>query len=157
MRKLESLGHIKDGKLFIHYRNKFDIALKTFDDCNVKIKIEKIFHKRSTKTYKDDGSEGLGQNGYYWKIIVPCFINGYFETQGIQITIKQAHENLKELCNTRTIVNKQTGELKDIGVSTADLTTIQFEEFTERCRQFIFEWFNITVPLPNEQSSIEFK
>jgi len=27
---------------------------------------------------------------------------------------------------------------------------VEFEEYLDRCRKWIFEWFSIEVPLPNE-------
>ena len=156
MRKLETYGTIKGGKLRISYREKFTQAITTFDDCRIKLTVEKLYKKRSVKTYRDDGTEGNGQNGYYWKIIVPEFCNGFNDMTGEQISIREAHEKLKMYCNAKEVVNTKTGEILTVGLSTATLTTVEFEEFLDRCRKFIFEWFGINVPLPNEQMEMEF-
>lgn len=132
-------------------------AVSAFSDCRVKVTVERLYKKRSTKTFKDDGTEGRGQNGYYHTIIVPFFIEGYFNTHGKLITHDEAHEKLKFNCNYSEWWNESTGEVIHDAQSTAELTTVQFEEFTERCRQFIYEWFGMDVPLPNEQAELEFK
>jgi hypothetical protein len=58
-------------------------------------------------------------------------------------------------CNAKEVVNTKTGEILTVGLSTATLTTVEFEEFLDKCRKFIFEWFGINVPLPNEQMEME--
>jgi len=155
MRKLETYGTIKNGKLSISYRNKFMQAIPGFGDCRVRLKLEKLYKQRSTKTYRDDGSEGYGQNGYYWKIIVPEFCEGWQDLTGEQIKSKEAHEKLKMYCNYKEIVNYETGEVLTLGLSTATLSTVEFDDFCDRCRKFIFEWMGKNIPLPNEQAELE--
>lgn len=156
MRKLETYGTIKNGILKISYRDKFAQNIKLFDDCRIKLTVQKLYKKRSTKTYRDDGSEGNGQNGYYWTIIVSEFCDGFTQITGEQIINKRAHEILKAKCNFKELVNHKTGEIITIPLSTSNLNTVEFEEYCERCRAFIFEWMGKTIPLPNEQSELEF-
>jgi len=155
-RRIETYGTTKNGKHSISYRDVFMQQWAALGDCKFKITVEKLYKKRSTYTINEDGKEGRGENGYYHHIIVSTFIRGWFETHGVWITHAKAHEKLKDECNYKEWVNEATGEIKQVGQSTADLTTVEFEEFCERCRNWIFEWFNIVVKLPNEQGELEF-
>ena len=144
-RKIETYGHIKDGKLNISYRSKFLTALKLFDDCRVRVVVEKLYRKRTTP-----------ENAYYHAVIVREFKNGWEETQGEQITHNEAHEMLKYNCNYTEIINEDTGEVLRKGNTTTKQSTVEAEEYYDRCRAFILEWFGIIVFLPNEQSELEF-
>ena len=72
------------------------------------------------------------------------------------LTSAQAHEELKANCNYAERYNETTGEVMRTVSSTADMTTIEFEEFLTRCRAFILEWFGIDVPLPDTQTELKF-
>ena len=68
-----------------------------------------------------------------------------------------AHSELKANCNYIERYNEDTGVIMRSIESTADLSTVQFEEYLTRCREFILEWFGVRVPLPNEQCELELK
>lgn len=154
MRKIETFGSIRSGILTINYRDKFNQAVKLLPDCRVKVTVEKLYKKRSTKTYKDDGTEGLGQNGYLWSIVYQDYVTGVWAEQRRQLTLKQAHEELLNNCSFVEIYNEETGSVLRSVKRTSEMNTIEFEEYAERCRQFIFEWFGITTLLPNEQAEM---
>ena len=40
--------------------------------------------------------------------------------------------------------------------STADLKTIEFKEYLEKCRRLAFDFFNVQIPLPNTQTEFNF-
>lgn len=154
MRKVESFGSVNNGQLTISHRQKFIELIKQLGDSRVKVTVERLYKKRSTYTINEEGKEGRGQNGYYWHIVVASFIRGWSETHGEIKDSAFAHEVLKSECNFKEWINESTGEIKKVGVTTADLTTVEFEEYCQRCRDFIFEWFNIVVLLPNEQGEL---
>ena len=158
MRKVETFGSIKSGILKISYRDKFNECIKIMPDCRVRVIVEKLYKKRSTYTYNEEtGKTGRGQNGYYWFIIITSFQQGWLDLTGEYIDKKQAHERLKMYCNYKEIANDITGEILKIPLSTTDQTTIEAEEYYQRCREWIFENMNIKVNLPNEQSELEFQ
>ena len=158
MRKIESFGNIKDGVLKISYRDKFNELIKQMPDCAVKITVEKKYKKRSTYTYNEEtGKEGRGQSGYYWFIICELFREGWRDLTGEMIDKNQAHERLKMYCNYQEIANDITGEIVKIPKSTADQTTVEAEEYYQRCREWMFENMNVKVPLPNEKLELELK
>ena len=150
MRKVESYGSVTDdGVLKVSYKDRFNDAVKVFRGRRIRITVEPLYKKRSTLTVN-----GRGQNGYYMGIVVYEFREGYLDTYGEPISAANAHEILKRECNGSSMLNEKTGEVVTIGKSTADLTTVEFEEYLDRCRAFILEWFGRTVLKPNEQAEI---
>jgi hypothetical protein len=139
MKRIETYGQISNGVLKISYRDKFIEALKQLPDCRGRLIFEKLYKKRSKE-----------QRGYYFAVIVAEFVNGWRDTQGEFISRDEAHTKLKEICNPIELINNKTGEIIKVAGSTKKFTTIEQEEYNERCRLFIYSWFNITVPLPNE-------
>lgn len=140
MRSYEANGKITNGVLSIRYRSLFDKALIAFGDCEVEIKVSKKFRKRTSP-----------QNRYYWSVIVFYWKEILTAEYGEQITQAQAHEFLKANFNFKEIVNEETGEVLRIPKSTTENKTFEMEEYHEICRQKAFEFFNVVIPLPNEQ------
>lgn len=79
------------------------------------------------------------QNKYYWKVVIGYIADytGYLPDE--------VHKGLagKFLCDY-TI-----SELPRVR-STAELSTSEFEEYLERCRDFGAEFFGLDIPEPNE-------
>jgi hypothetical protein len=88
------------------------------------------------------------QNAYYFGVIVSMCRDAISEAYGESMSAEMAHDTLKEYCNFREIVKGD--KILRVTESTADLTTDQFEAYTQRCREWMFNWFNVVVPLPNE-------
>ena len=157
MREIKHPIKIENGQIRIVRRPMFDAAVRTMTDGYAEIIIRKKYNKRSTRTLREDGTTGRGQNGYYHSVVVQSYIYGVWETQQRLIDHQTAHDELKWNCNFQEVVNGDTGSIQRYAQSTADLTTTQFEEYLIRCRAFILEWFNIDIPLPGEQTEILFK
>lgn len=94
------------------------------------------------------------QNRYYWSCIIPIIRQGMYDTQGEVFTPEEAHEFLKVNFNSRQLVNENGGDVLSLPVSTTRLSTIEFEEYLDRVRTFADAFFNVKIPLPNEQSEI---
>ena len=155
LRKVETFASIKNGILKITYKDRFLAAIAALPDSRGKLIYEKLYKKRSTYTLNEEtGKQGRGQNGYYWFVIIGLFREGWYDLTGELIDQNQAHEKLKTYCNYREHVNEETGVITKLGLSTADQTTVEAEEYYQRCRQWIYEEMKITVPLPNEQQEI---
>lgn len=145
MKKVESYGAIKDGKLSVSHRNKFLEGISYMPDGRCRISIERLYKKRSHE-----------QNAYYWSVIIHEFLMGYHELNGEWITSQQAHEMLKaEFCFIE-MTNASTGEVKKIPKSTTELTTVEFMEYLEECIRFIAEWFGREVDPPGVQTEMKF-
>lgn len=90
------------------------------------------------------------QNGYYWAVIVESFRHGALQEWGEYIDKQDAHETLKANCLYTERVNETTGEVIRITGSTGSNDTWDQEEYHEKCRNLIHEFFGIEVPLPGE-------
>ena len=138
----------------IYSREEFTHGLKRLKPGNVIISItgEKVsdeFRKRSDR-----------ENRYYHGVVVKHAKAAFENNDGVKYNTDQAHEKLKENCNGKVveITSRLTGEVRyeKVGLSTANLSTVDFEAYLERCRLFLNEWFGIYVPLPNENEPIEY-
>jgi hypothetical protein len=155
MKKIETYGHVDEkGILKISYRSKFDQAVKLFTGQRVKVTVEKIYKKRSTSGLNENGDFTRLQNGYYFGVIVKEYQNGAWEMQQRSISMEEAHNELKANCNYSEHYSEKTGEVMRSINSTSTLTTVQFEEYLIKCREFILEWFGIVLNLPNEQTEL---
>ena len=139
-------------------QSRYGLAIKQnwVTGTRFRLTAERLYKKRSTSVYNDEtGEETLGQNGYYFGVIIYEFCEGYFETYGELCTKKKAHDILKQECNFVERINHTTGDICKEAQSTAALSTVEFEEYMERCRRWIKEWFGRDVLLPNQQAEME--
>jgi len=111
--------------------------------CSVVIEISKKRKQRS-----------MSQNKYYWGVVIQFFKDGALDMWGENLDSEQCHEYLKTHCNFKEFVNENTGEVIKMPQSTTDANTLEFEEYLDRCRKLIYTYFNIVVPLPNEQTEL---
>lgn len=95
------------------------------------------------------------QNRYYWGVVVVLIQAAMLESWGERYNKEEIHEMLKSKFLYTEKVNEATGEIIQMGRSTTDNTTAQQEEYHIDCREFAKEWFNVEIPLPNEQIEIE--
>jgi hypothetical protein len=152
MRETKTYGELDpDGILKIFHRTEFMKSLKVlFGDSKAKsLRVELVVRK----LYKKRSNE---QNRYYWGVIVNDFVTGFTEITGQEITPQEAHELLKTNCNGIELNNQITGEILKVGKSTTQLSTVEMEEYFDRCRIFNLEYFGITTLLPGEQAEIMF-
>lgn len=98
----------------------------------------------------------IPENKYYFGVVIQIWKDLIYEEWGETWSSEQTHEFLKSHCNFKEIVNQNTGEIIKIPLSTSDLKTIEFEEYLEKCRRLAFDFFNVQIPLPNEQLEINF-
>jgi hypothetical protein len=150
MREILSMGTVDDsGVLKISHRQKFDEGIKTMAGCRVMVNVRKLYNKRS-----------INQNAYYWGVVVLIArqaINeqwGFVDNEPGSVDSDQVHEILKTECNFKNIASRETGVILKVGMTTKELTTVEFEEYLERCRRWIQEYLVAYVPLPNEQLEI---
>lgn len=139
--KIDSI--VKGGKLGRN-RNVLVKSLKEFEGKDITITIEKKRKQRSND-----------QNAYYWGVIIKLIQLAIIESWGEKKDSKQIHELLKRELNYIERHNESTGEIIKDAKSTTENSTAEQEIFHENCRRFANEWFNIIIPLPNEQMTIE--
>ena len=95
------------------------------------------------------------QNAFYWGCVVPIFKAAIYEQWGEIKSINEVHEFLKQNLHFIEKVNESTGEIIRLAKSTTVDSTVDFMVYLEEIRKFGKEWFNIDVPEPNEQISLE--
>jgi len=130
---------IINGKI-TNNRESFIRSLNEFNSKEVTITIEERKATRSTE-----------QNNYLWGVIYPLLKKGFFDTQGEVYSIEQIHEAMKQRYNYIDSINKQTGDFVRLPKSTTKNNTKEQEAYHEELRRFALEWFNINIPLPNEE------
>ena len=97
----------------------------------------------------------IPENRYYFGVVIQIWKDLIYDEWGETWSSEQMHEFLKSHCNFKEVVNQNTGEIIKIPLSTADLKTIEFEEYLEKCRRLAYDFFNVQIPLPNEQLTLE--
>lgn len=144
MKEITTLGHIEKGILKIHKRKDFLEALPLLDDCRVMVIVRKIYRQRSNP-----------QNGYYWGYVNEEYRALIEDRIGKKISKETAHFLLCMECNYEELI-LPTGEVKRIPMETHNLSTVLYEEFLQRAREYIEEEFEVRLSLPNEQNEITF-
>lgn len=96
------------------------------------------------------------QNKYYWAVIVAIFKNAIREEWGELWSADDVHLFLKENCNYTERYNESTGMVVRTVKSTTENSTVEQEDFHQRCRNLASEFFNVNIPLPNEETNIEY-
>ena len=127
-------------------RNRIPLAnaVKQFNGKDITITLEKKRKARSND-----------QNAYYWGVVVSLIRLAIIEAWGEKKTSNEIHELLKTECNYQERINEETGEVLKESKSTTNNSTEEQEIFHDLCRRWAFDWFNIEIPLPNEQILIE--
>lgn len=97
----------------------------------------------------------LGQNAYYHAVVCGLILEGLKDAGYDDIeSTEEVHEVLKRRFLKKAVYHRDTGEvLEEITKSTTKLTTVEFEEYLEKCRRFASEYLGMYIPLPNEARS----
>lgn len=103
------------------------------------------------KRYKKDRSNF--QNRYYWGCVVQLVYEGLRDAGYDEIRNPENAHEMKEMFFKKIIFSEQKGELAMIQ-SSAQFSTVEFEEKMESIRMWAKEFLGIRIPLPNEQASL---
>jgi len=129
---------VDQGRL-VRNKGKIKNAIQHFEGKEVELVIRKKKRQRTTP-----------QNAYYFGVIIPITINAINDEWGEIWGIDKTHDFYKQMFLYEEKVNEQTSEVIKIPKSSTENTTIEQEEFHLQCKEFLKEWFNVDVPLPNE-------
>lgn len=138
-------GHISNGELKGINKERFKRDLALFEGKQVEIILRRKKKHRSNR-----------QNSYYHAAIVPAVKVCLYECWGEVKSLDETHELIKQECNYKEFWSDKLDRYIRITQSTTTLSTIEFELFTERARQWANEWFGANIGLPNEQSKLTF-
>lgn len=144
MKSISINTRIEDGR-FRRNTNLIKQAVQKFEGKEVEITIKRKYKQRS-----------LPQNAFYWGVTIPIFQVLISETWGEIKSTEEIHEILKSQCNYEEKPNPKTGEVMKIPKSTTELTTAGWLEYEQKMKQFALDFFNATLPEPNEQLTMNF-
>ena len=119
-------------------------AINSFEGKEIVITIKKASKKRSNS-----------QNSYYFGCLIPITQQAIKSEWGEVWTKEMVHEFYKAKFLFYEKVNEETSEVIRIPKSTTENTTTAQEDYHAEIRQFLFEWFNVTAPLPGEDLKLE--
>lgn len=148
MRHITYFGRVKeDASLHIIHRNDFDNDIKAWTGKDVIIKVSLKYRKRS-----------LNQSAYYWAVVVQMIRERLIELWGEKgISREQIHEMLKLQCNKLEMYDENTGVVIVLAGDTKSLTTVEFMEYIEKCRQWAYLELDLEIPEPSEQTMLNFE
>jgi hypothetical protein len=142
--RIEIDSKVVNGKLEKN-RDLLSDVIKSLEGKDIIITIEKKRKKRSNP-----------QNSYYFGVVIPMMKQGFYNSLGEHVGTDEIHTFLKNRFLFKEIVNENNAEIIKMPQSTTELTTIQFEEYLDKIREFGLEFLNITIPLPNQELTIDF-
>lgn len=145
MPKLKAYGKVENGRLIMYSKSLFDNAIQTWRDCSATITVQSTSRGRSTK-----------QNRYYRGCVIPILQDALKEQHGLIYASDDLHDFLKSKFNSIEICN-QDGVVEKLPVSTTELNTAEFEAMMEEVRRWASDFLGVYVPLPNEQTELNFK
>lgn len=137
MKKVYADAKIVDGKLKLANAAKF-IADLTSLKGDVRVTVGKKESPRS-----------IPQNNYYWGVVVKLIAQDTGESEPEII-----HEALGLKFASVPAGNGNKGRALMVRKSTTDMTTTEFEEYVDKCRNFAAMELGIRIPLPNEQFEV---
>lgn len=144
MERLELYGHIDEkGAFHLHNRQRFEEWTRKHPGRDVACRFER---KRSRRTDP--------QNRYYWGVVVKEIGIRLRDLGHDWLTDEDVHDMMKLKFNYERIVS-DAGEVLDMPKSTADITTTQFIEYTERVKQWAADFLEIYIPDPGKQTQMQ--
>ncbi len=143
MKKLQIQTSVNSGR-FKRNRNIVLEAINSFEGKDLLITFEKVGKKRSNN-----------QNAYYWGVLIPILQSCIKNSWGEIWSKEKSHDFFKMQFNFIERINESTGEILRVPKSTTENTTTAQEELHIEIRNFISEWFDVNVPLPNENLTLE--
>jgi hypothetical protein len=142
--KIEIESKVLNGKLEKN-RDLLSEVIQSLEGKDIVIIIEKKKKKRSNP-----------QNSYYFGVVIPLMKQGFYNSLGEHVGTDEIHTFLKNRFLFKEIVNEQNAEIIKMPQSTTELSTIQFEEYLDKIREFASEFLSIQIPLPNQELTIDF-
>jgi hypothetical protein len=143
MKKIQIQTSVINGR-FKRNRNIVLEAINSFEGKDLLITFEKVGKKRSNN-----------QNAYYWGVLIPVLQSCIKNSWGEIWSKEKTHDFCKMQFNFIEKINESTGEILRVPKSTTENTTTAQEELHIEIRNFISEWFDVNVPLPNENLTLE--
>lgn len=121
-----------------------------------------FFRQHQVGTYtlvsKPVNIRSLGQNSYYWYIVLPIVKKGLYNMGFDEIKSNdQAHEFLKNKFLKKYVHNKNNPEeVIEMPGSTTELTTVKFMAYIAEIQKFSAEWLGEIIPDPGQRPELDY-
>ena len=90
------------------------------------------------------------QNGYLWGCVYPLMLRGLINAGWEFTSDAQVQEYFKKLFTAEQVVNRDTGEIIEFPSSTALMDTLTFKTYTDKLREYAFEYLGMDIPEPDK-------
>jgi len=101
-------------------------------------------------TIKSKKHRSLNQNRFWWGALLPLVKMGLNDAGYSEVkTVEDAHEVLKALFLKKHISNPD-GLALEMSGSTAELTTVEFNELIEKVQMWASDFLGVVIPNPGE-------
>jgi hypothetical protein len=142
--KIQIRSNVINGKLNRN-RNLLIDAIQSFEGKEISITIEKAKKQRSNQ-----------QNRFYYGCILPI-VKSCLKEAGHILNDESVHDLIKlKFLKETLFINEATGEVVERIKSTTELSTSQFMDFLAEINNFTQEYFNVTLPSPNDDLTLNF-
>ena len=112
---------------------------------DLKIIFQNLKDGKHQITIKDLRKRSLGQNDYYWSVVVPMCREGLYNAGYDEIKQNQdAHKTLKKL-----FIPKNMGKKNES--TTTKLTVVGMDQYLESICKWAAEYLSIVIPTPNQE------
>jgi len=146
MKKTKIKSHVRNGKLMLN-RGVVSNTISKFEGKNIIITIEREKPPENSK-------RSIKQNAYYHGVVVKMIKMAIDDATGDVVTTEDVHDLLKGRFNFKAIHTKNCNfRVTSIPQSTQDLSTSAFKLYTEQCRMWGNDFFNIEIPEPDEDEN----
>lgn len=97
-------------------------------------------------------TRSLKQNNYFHGVVLMGFVDYQNAQEVKRTTAKKAKEFFRKMFLAEDMIDANTGEiLGETFLSTADLSTVEFMDFVERCRVWMETTIGVIVPDPDPE------
>lgn len=145
MREIKFVGEIKDGKLIIYSRELLNADISKVEDQKIIGRLQPIIKKRT-----------LRQNGLLHWYLQEIADHTGMEMLKIKEALKYKYLSRPLLDDHGNETVEDTGEVLSYIPSTADLSTVEMSEFTEKIRVWANDFLGLQLPLPDEDTELKF-
>lgn len=102
-----------------------------------RVEVTKVRSKRSGR-----------QNKYLWGVVYPILLQGLIE-EGWNVTNEEeVHKLFKTVMAEDEFIDPHTGEIIKIPSSTKEMSTVQFNTYINKLREYANEFLGVDIPDP---------
>lgn len=143
MPTITAYGTIKEGKLTLANRKRFEQDLQSFKDCSVELSVKKR-NRRSNP-----------QNRYYWGVVVKEIQLRLIQL-GNDFDADTVHEFLKDKFNKKEIIGDGGEVLDYLGGTTTGMNKEEFTIYLDKIIEWAASFLQIAIPYPDEKLELQF-